>query len=122
MVVKIGIIGGSGLDNPELFMNPKDVAARTQWGDPSSLLKLGKIAGIDVVLLGRHGRDHTIPPTQVNYRANIQAFKDVGCTHILATTAVGSLREEICRGDLVILDQFIDFTKQRKMNFHESFN
>ena len=122
MVVKIGIIGGSGLDNPELFMNPKDVVARTQWGDPSSLLKLGKIAGIDVVLLGRHGRDHTIPPTQVNYRANIQAFKDVGCTHILATTAVGSLREEIRRGDLVILDQFIDFTKQRKMTFHESFN
>ena len=122
MVVKIGIIGGSGLDNPELFMNPKDVAASTQWGNPSSLLKIGKIAGIDVVLLGRHGRDHTIPPTQVNYRANIQAFKDIGCTHILATTAVGSLREEIRRGDLVILDQFIDFTKQRKMTFHESFN
>jgi len=122
MVVKIGIIGGSGLDNPELFMNPKDVAASTQWGDPSSLLKIGKIAGIDVVLLGRHGRDHTIPPTQVNYRANIQAFKDIGCTHILATTAVGSLREEIRRGDLVILDQFIDFTKQRKMTFHESLN
>ena len=122
MVVKIGIIGGSGLDNPELFMNPKDVAASTQWGDPSSLLKIGKIAGIDIVLLGRHGRDHTIPPTQVNYRANIQAFKDIGCTHILATTAVGSLREEIRRGDLVILDQFIDFTKQRKMTFHESFN
>ena len=122
MVVKIGIIGGSGLDNPELFMNPKDVAASTQWGTPSSLLKIGKIAGIDVVLLGRHGRDHTIPPTQVNYRANIQAFKDIGCTHILATTAVGSLREEIRRGDLVILDQFIDFTKQRKMTFHESFN
>ena len=122
MVVKIGIIGGSGLDNPELFMNPKDAAASTQWGDPSSLLKIGKIAGIDVVLLGRHGRNHTIPPTQVNYRANIQAFKDIGCTHILATTAVGSLREEIRRGDLVILDQFIDFTKQRKMTFHESFN
>jgi 5'-methylthioadenosine phosphorylase len=84
-------------------------------------LKLGQIAGTDVALLGRHGREHTIPPTQVNYRANIQALKDIGCTHILATTAVGSLREEICRGDLVILDQFIDFTKQRKMTFHESF-
>jgi 5'-methylthioadenosine phosphorylase len=84
-------------------------------------LKLGQIAGTDVALLGRHGREHTIPPTQVNYRANIQALKDIGCTHILATTAVGSLREEICRGDLVIIDQFIDFTKQRKMTFHESF-
>ena len=121
MTVKIGIIGGSGLDNPELFMNPKDVRVSTKWGDPSSPLKLGKISGIDVVLLGRHGREHTIPPAQVNYRANIQAFKDIGCTHILATTAVGSLREEIGRGDLVILDQFIDFTKQRKMTFYESF-
>ena len=121
MTVKIGIIGGSGLDNPELFMNPKDVKVCTQWGDPSSPLKIGRISGIDVVLLGRHGREHTIPPAQVNYRANIQAFKDIGCTHILATTAVGSLREEIGRGDLVILDQFIDFTKQRKMTFYESF-
>ena len=121
MTIHIGIIGGSGLDNPELFLNPKDEIVATRWGVPSSHLKLGQIDGIDVALLGRHGREHTIPPTQVNYRANIQALKDIGCTHILATTAVGSLREEICRGDLVIIDQFIDFTKQRKMTFHESF-
>jgi 5'-methylthioadenosine phosphorylase len=121
MTIHIGIIGGSGLDNPELFLNPKDEIVATRWGAPSSPLKLGQIAGIDVALLGRHGREHTIPPTQVNYRANIQALKEIGCTHILATTAVGSLREEICRGDLVIIDQFIDFTKQRKMTFHESF-
>lgn len=121
MAVKIGIIGGSGLDNPELFTDPQDLEVQNQWGAPSSPLKLGKISGIDVALLARHGREHTIPPTQVNYRANIQALKDVGCTHILATTAVGSLREEIGRGDLVILDQFIDFTKQRKKTFHESF-
>ena len=121
MNIQIGIIGGSGLDNPELFLNPTDEAVTTKWGAPSSPLKLGQIAGTDVALLGRHGREHTIPPTQVNYRANIQALKDIGCTHILATTAVGSLREEIFRGDLVIIDQFIDFTKQRKMTFHESF-
>jgi 5'-methylthioadenosine phosphorylase len=121
MTICIGIIGGSGLDNPELFLNPKDEIVATKWGAPSSPLKLGKIAGIDVALLSRHGREHTIPPTQVNYRANIQALKDIGCTHILATTAVGSLREEIRRGDLVIIDQFIDFTKQRKMTFHEAF-
>ena len=121
MTIQIGIIGGSGLDNPELFLNPKDQVLDTKWGAPSSPLKLGKIAGINVALLARHGREHTIPPTQVNYRANIQALKDIGCTHILATTAVGSLRKEICRGDLVILDQFIDFTKQREMTFHESF-
>lgn len=122
MTVKIGIIGGSGLDNPNLFINPRDIHIENRWGQPSSLLKLGAIAGVDVVLLARHGREHTIPPSQVNYRANIQALKDIGCTHILATTAVGSLRQEIGRGDLVIVDQFIDFTKQRKMTFYESFD
>jgi 5'-methylthioadenosine phosphorylase len=117
----IGIIGGSGLDNPDIFSNPQDETVTTPWGQPSSPLKRGTIGGAEVVLLARHGREHTIPPTQVNYRANITALKAAGCTHIVATTAVGSLREEICRGDLIIIDQFIDFTKQRKMSFHESF-
>ena len=120
-MVKIGIIGGSGLDDPDIMKDAKDVAVKTPFGAPSSQLKTGKIAGVEVVLLARHGREHTIPPTQVNFRANIRALKDAGCTHILATTAVGSLREEIGRGDFVILDQFIDFTKQRKMSFSESF-
>jgi len=84
-------------------------------------LKIGKIKGVDVVLIARHGREHTVPPTQVNFRANIIALKEQGCTHILATTAVGSLREEIDRGHLVVLDQFIDFTRHRAITFHESF-
>jgi len=117
----IGIIGGSGLDNPDILSNPRDEKVTTQYGEPSSPLKHGVIDGVQVVLLARHGREHTIPPTQVNYRANIAALKAAGCTHIVASTAVGSLREEIHRGDLVIIDQFIDFTKQRKMTFHESF-
>jgi len=117
----IGIIGGSGLDNPEILSNPRDEAVSTPYGEPSSALKHGTIDGVRVALLARHGREHTIPPTQVNYRANIAALKAAGCTHIIATTAVGSLREEIRRGDLIIIDQFIDFTKQRKMTFHESF-
>jgi len=120
-LAKIGIIGGSGLDNPDILKDPKDINVKTRFGEPSSPLKTGKINGVDVVLLARHGREHTIPPTQVNFRANIHALKEAGCTHILATTAVGSLREEIGRGDFVILDQFIDFTKQRKMTFFESF-
>ena len=120
-MTRIGIIGGSGLDNPDILENAQDLTVSTRWGPPSSPLKTGTIAGVDVVLLGRHGREHTIPPTQVNYRANIQALQDAGCTHILATTAVGSLREDIGRGDLVIIDQFIDFTKRRAMSFHESF-
>jgi 5'-methylthioadenosine phosphorylase len=117
----IGIIGGSGLDNPDIFSNPRDEKAATPYGEPSSPLKRGNIGGVEVLLLARHGREHTVPPTRVNYRANIAALKAAGCTHIVATTAVGSLREEIGRGDLVIIDQFIDFTKQRKMTFHESF-
>ncbi|THB63748.1 MAG: S-methyl-5'-thioadenosine phosphorylase [Desulfovibrio sp.] len=119
--MKIGIIGGSGLDDPDILQNPSDKLVDSVWGKPSSALKLGTIAGKDVILIARHGREHTIPPTQVNYRANIQALKDEGCTHILASTAVGSLREEIDRGHLVILDQFIDFTRHRAVTFHESF-
>ena len=117
----IGIIGGSGLDNPDILSSPRDEKVTTPYGEPSSELKHGIIDGVEVVLLARHGREHTIPPTQVNYRANIAALKAAGCTHIAASTAVGSLREEIRRGDLVIVDQFIDFTKQRNMTFHESF-
>lgn len=120
-MTKIGIIGGSGLDNPDILENPSDHDVETAWGKPSAPLKFGQIAGVEVALLARHGRQHTIPPSKVNYRSNIQALKDAGCTHILASTAVGSLRAEIERGDLVIVDQFIDFTKQRSMSFHETF-
>ncbi|MFX1297821.1 MAG: S-methyl-5'-thioadenosine phosphorylase [Promethearchaeota archaeon] len=120
-MVKIGIIGGSGLDNPDILKEPKDLNVSTPYGEPTSPLKIGKIENVDVVLIARHGREHTITPTHVNYRANIQALKDQGCTHILATTACGSLREKIGRGDLVILDQFIDFTRLRKITFFEEF-
>jgi 5'-methylthioadenosine phosphorylase len=118
----VGIIGGSGLDNPDILSKPRDEKVFTPYGEPSSPLMRGSIGGVEILLLARHGREHTIPPTQVNYRANIAALKSAGATHILATTAVGSLREEIRRGDLIVIDQFIDFTKQRKMSFHESFS
>ena len=120
-MVKIGIIGGSGLDNPDIMKDARDLVVSTKYGEPSSPLKLGKINDVEVVLIARHGRKHTITPTNVNYRANIQSLKDQGCTHILATTACGSLREEIGRGDLVILDQFIDFTRLRKLSFFDEF-
>ena len=117
----IGIIGGSGLDNPDILKNAKDLEVETTYGKPSSPLKIGEIDGKKVCMIARHGREHKIPPTQVNYRANIQALKDQGVSHILATTACGSLRKEIGRGDLVILDQFIDFTRHRKITFYEEF-
>ena len=121
MSTKIGIIGGSGLDDPTLFDIARDTSVETPYGEPSSSLREGYIAGVPVVLLARHGRDHTIPPTQVNYRANIWALKHAGCTHVLASTAVGSLREKIERGDLILPDQFIDFTRSRALSFFESF-
>ena len=120
-MARIGIIGGSGLDDPDLLENPEDKRMETVYGRPSSPLKFGTIRGREVVLLARHGREHTIPPTQVNNRANITALKESGCSHILVTTAVGSLKEEIKPGDLVVLDQFIDFTKHRMSTFHETF-
>uniref|UniRef100_H2ZU63 Nucleoside phosphorylase domain-containing protein n=1 Tax=Latimeria chalumnae TaxID=7897 RepID=H2ZU63_LATCH len=75
---------------------------------PSDALIVGKIKNIDCVLLARHGRQHSIMPSNVNFRANIWALKEEGCTHIVATTACGSLREEIQPGDIVLIDQFID--------------
>jgi 5'-methylthioadenosine phosphorylase len=117
--IKVGIIGGSGLDDPRLMKNIKEKKLKTPYGSPSSPLTLGKINDIDTVILARHGKDHSIYPTGVNYRANIHALKKEGCTHILATTAVGSLREKIRPGDLVFVDQFIDFTKHRPLTFHD---
>jgi len=117
----IGIIGGSGLDDPRIFRKEKELTVQTPHGEPSSSLSMGKIQGVDVVHLARHGIRHQLSPSQVNYRANIHALKQAGVTHIIASTACGSLREEIGRGDLVIVDQFIDFTRHRDITFHDSF-
>lgn len=117
----IGIIGGSGLDNPEILTDSRDEDVGTPWGLPHSPIRIGKIGNTEVALVARHGRGHTVPPTAVNNRAHIRALSDLGCTAILATTAVGSLREEIGRGDLVILDQFIDFTRHRSLSFFDEF-
>jgi 5'-methylthioadenosine phosphorylase len=120
-MVKVGIIGGSGLDDPEILNHAEITEVDTPYGKPSSALSSGKINGVDVVLIARHGKKHLLSPTQVNYRANIWALKDQGVTHVIATSACGSLREEIDRGHFVIVNQFIDFTKHRKVTFHDSF-
>tara|TARA_Y100000310_G_scaffold345638_2_gene467594 strand:- start:18671 stop:19420 length:750 start_codon:yes stop_codon:yes gene_type:complete len=121
-MVKVGIIGGSGLDDPKIMDNAKEIEVDTTWGKPSSPLTVGQIAGVDVVLLARHGRKHQYSPTKVPWQANIQALKDQGVTHIIATTACGSLKEEIGKGHFVVLDQVIDFTKHRVNTFHEDFS
>jgi 5'-methylthioadenosine phosphorylase len=116
-MIKVGIIGGSGLDNPDILGSPIDVKIGTPYGNPSSPLTCGKIKSVDVAILARHGKDHSISPSNVNFRANIWALKEYGCTHILAATAVGSLRREIEPGHLVFPDQFIDFTKKGRQHF-----
>ena len=118
---RIGIIGGSGLDNPDILDSSETVRQPTEYGETSGPIRCGRIGETEVAILGRHGTDHTIPPSEVNYRANIHALGMLGCKAIIATTAVGSLREEIKRGDLVALDQFIDFTRRRMNTFHEQF-
>src|SRR3989339_282886 len=119
-MVKIGIIGGSGLDDPQILKNAYDKEVSNKYGKPSSPLKCGLIDDVEIIILARHGRKHEIMPTKVNFLANIYALKEEGCTHILAATAVGSLREEIRPGNLVFPSQFIDFTRHRNLTyFHD---
>ena len=117
----VGIIGGSGLDDADILKDAQSMDVDTPYGKPSSALTAGKIEDVDVILLSRHGTRHQYSPTQVNNRANIHALKAAGVTHILATTACGSLRRKIDRGHFVVIDQFIDFTRFRKNTFYDSF-
>jgi 5'-methylthioadenosine phosphorylase len=118
--VKVGIIGGSGLDNPQILSKSKKVSITTPYGKPSDKLICGVIANTRVVILARHSRKHKLIPTKIPFLANIWALKKAGCTHILATTACGSLTAKLKPGDLVFIDQFIDFTKLRKLTFFEN--
>jgi 5'-methylthioadenosine phosphorylase len=119
MMKKIGIIGGSGLDDPKLLANPREVELGTPYGKTSDRLVCGVLGNSEVVILARHSKTHSISPTKVPYRANIWALKEMGCTEILATTACGSLRETYMPGDLVFLDQFIDWTRLRTLTYFE---
>ena len=109
---KVGIIGGTGLYNIEGFTNQKWVKVRTPFGNPSDDLLTGKIAGRDVVFLPRHGRGHKLLPTELNHRANIWAMKKLGVQWIISVSAVGSLQEKYRPCDIVLIDQFLDRTKQ----------
>lgn len=113
----IGIIGGSGLYEMDALEGAQWTAVDTPWGAPSDDLLIGRIAGVRFAFLPRHARGHRIPPSLVNARANIAALKQIGCTDIVAISAIGSLREELAPGRFVIVDQFIDRTVARPSSF-----
>ena len=117
--MKIAIIGGSGLydiDNPSEAEEQNIV---TPWGETSSSILKTKSGENEIFFLSRHGRGHLISPSEINYRANIYALKFLGVDWIISVSAVGSLKEEIVPGMIVLPDQFIDFTKQRKSTFFD---
>ncbi|RLE85671.1 MAG: S-methyl-5'-thioadenosine phosphorylase [Thermoprotei archaeon] len=117
--VKLGIIGGSGIYDPALLKDVKEVKVYTPYGLPSDLIYVGEIGGKRVAFLPRHGRKHQIPPHRINYRGNVWALKELGVERLISISAVGSLREEYRPGDFVCLDQFIDMTKNRQYTFYE---
>ena len=114
---KIGIIGGSGVYQLGGLADPEWVTIATPWGPPSDAILTGVIHGTSMAFLPRHGRGHVHSPTSVPYRANIDALKRLGCTDILAVSAVGSLRDDFKPGDFVLVDQYIDRTFARATSF-----
>jgi 5'-methylthioadenosine phosphorylase len=117
MRAEIGIIGGTGFYDPQLVKNGREIRLNTPYGQPSDLIIVGELQGRKAAFLPRHGKKHTIRPTDVNSRANIHALKKLGVQRILAPSTVGSLREEYRPGDLVFIDQFIDKTTRREESF-----
>lgn len=117
MTVKIGVIGGSGLYDLEGISSLEEVSLSTPFGAPSDAYITGCLGDVPVVFLPRHGRGHVIQPSDINFRANIWGMKQLGVTHVLSVSAVGSLEEEVVPGHFVVIDQFIDRTRHRADTF-----
>lgn len=116
----LAVIGGSGLYEIDGLTDPKWHKVTTPWGDPSDRILTGTLDGLRMAFLPRHGRGHVHSPTDVPYRANIDALKQLGATHVLSVSACGSFREEMAPGHFVIVDQFIDRTVNRDKSFFGS--
>jgi 5'-methylthioadenosine phosphorylase len=116
---EIGIIGGSGLYDIDGLRDVKRVTVRTPFGAPTDAVVLGELDGVRIAFLSRHGRGHRIGPGEINYRANIFALKSLGVRRVISISAVGSMKESIKPGDIVLPDQFIDLTKRRASTFFE---
>ncbi|WP_254565017.1 S-methyl-5'-thioadenosine phosphorylase [Oscillatoria sp. HE19RPO] len=115
--VKIGIIGGSGLYQMEALKDIEEVPMNTPFGSPSDAAIVGSLDGIRVAFLARHGRHHSLMPSEIPFRANIYALKQLGVDYIISASAVGSLKEEVKPLDMVVPDQFIDRTQHRMSSF-----
>ena len=116
---EIAVIGGTGVYDQEIIEDAREVKIYTPFGVPSDLITLGTYRGRQVAFISRHGRGHQIPPHRVNSRANIWALRELGVQRIVASSAVGSLRDDYKPGDFVITDQFIDRTRKRPDTFYE---
>ena len=117
--IKIAIIGGSGAYDPGIFKKEKEVKIKTPFGYPSSPIEIGDFLGKKVAFLARHGKKHQFPPHQVPQKANLLALKKLGIERIIGICAVGSLKKDFKPGDIVVCDQFIDFTKKREYTFYD---
>jgi 5'-methylthioadenosine phosphorylase len=117
MQTRIGVIGGSGLYQISGLENAEWLTVETPWGAPSDQILTGRLDGVEMAFLPRHGRGHVHSPSDVNYRANIDALKRLGVTDIIAVSACGSFREELAPGDFVVVDQYIDRTFAREKSF-----
>jgi len=115
----IGVIGGSGLYRMEEMTDVEEVAVQTPFGDPSDVITIGKVEGVPMAFLPRHGRGHRIAPTEIPVRANIWALKSLGVEWVISVSAVGSLRQHIAPRDLVVPNQLFDRTKSRVNTFYE---
>lgn len=115
----IAIIGGSGLTNLATLAVRRREVMRTPYGEPSGALTFGSLAGHDIVFLARHGYGHTIPPHEINYRANLWALKEAGITQVVAVASVGGIRDYFGPGTLVVPDQIIDYSYGRKHTYFE---
>ena len=116
---KIGVIGGSGLYEIKGFVLKNKKRVNTPFGKPSEQYLIGKVGSTEVIFLPRHGRQHNIPPHMINYRANIWGFKKLGVERIISVSAVGGIKKGLKPGDIVVLDQVLDYTKCRKSTFYE---
>ncbi|KAK6061035.1 methylthioadenosine phosphorylase [Cooperia oncophora] len=122
MPIKVGIMGGSGLEDPQILHNAKEVEINTPYGAPSDKYIVGTIGDVECILLARHGRKHDIMPSDVNFRANLWGMHSLGASVIIATIACGSLQEDVKPGELVFPDSVFDRTNGRKSTFFDGTN